>query len=96
MIDTYLDELATLQPVDRTRFREQLSLFVFFRLLQVLGAYGLRGLFERKSYFLRSIPLALSHLTDLRADLRADFPALDAVLDRLFSFDFQPFISPAQ
>ncbi len=96
LIDTYLDELATLQPVDRTRFREQLSLFVLFRLLQVLGAYGLRGLFERKPYFLRSIPLALSHLTDLRADLRADFPALDAVLDRLFSFDFQPFISPAQ
>lgn len=96
LIDTYLDELATLQPVDRTRFREQLSLFVFFRLLQVLGAYGLRGLFERKPYFLRSIPLALSHLTDLRADLRTDFPALDAVLDRLFSFDFHPFISPAQ
>ena len=40
-------------------FVERLSLFVLFRLLQVLGAYGFRGYFERKAHFIESIPPAI-------------------------------------
>lgn len=52
-------------------FVSRLNLFVFFRTLQVLGAYGYRGYFERKKHFIDSIPPALDNL---RALLQHDFP----------------------
>lgn len=64
LLDFYIEEINQLlpKPVDKTVFIGQYNGYVLIRLLQVLGAYGFRGLFERKAHFLTSIPLALKNL----------------------------------
>ena len=64
--------------------RHRLRLMVFFRLLQVLGAYGYRGLHQRKPHFLNSIPAALANLRDLLASGVAEpYPYLYQILQKL-------------
>ncbi len=70
MIEAYLEELAlTGYGLRVTEWKAALPHFVLFRTLQVLGAYGYRGYFERKPHFLESIPLAIKNLRDILANL---------------------------
>ena len=62
MIDEYLDALQPYKLMEKDEFMQRLHIFVLFRILQVLGAYGYRGLWEKKAYFANSIPLAISNL----------------------------------
>lgn len=64
LLEYYMDQIDQLlqEPVDRITFVSQYNGYVLIRLLQVMGAYGFRGLFERKAHFLSSIPLALRNL----------------------------------
>ena len=64
LLDQYISFLEEEigQPVNIDSFKKRYQGYVLIRLLQVLGAYGFRGLFERKAHFLTSIPLALSNL----------------------------------
>ncbi len=85
LIHEYLDELRLLLGhLDETRFEENLHRFVLFRILQVLGAYGLRGYFERKKYFLDSIPPAIQNLRRQLLDgTCTPYPHLYDTLQRL-------------
>lgn len=64
LLEYYMDCVSEIlhTKLDRLRFISQYNGYVLIRLLQVLGAYGFRGLFERKAHFLISIPLALTNL----------------------------------
>lgn len=85
MTRSYLDALAAHVPVDREAFRSRLRLFVFFRLMQVLGAYGFRGLIEHKASFVVSIPSAISCLRGLLPGSLEEYPYLREVLCGLVS-----------
>lgn len=82
-------------------FGQRLRLFVFFRILQVLGAYGYRGYFERKRHFIDSIPPALDNLSDAiaaletsAANVKAGYPYLFGVLKEMIT-RLRPAISGA-
>ena len=89
LIDAYLDELEKLQitndefKIDKAAWRDALPHFVLFRTLQVLGAYGYRGYFERKPHFLESIPNALRNLREVLETLKDDYPYLYVISNDL-------------
>ena len=83
LLQTYLTALKVLMPVDEADFRIQLKHFVLFRTLQVLGAYGFRGYFEKKPHFLQSIPFALENLRTLLQNEFSEYPYLLRVLKQM-------------
>ena len=85
LLEVYLEELAHIgYAVSREDFRETLNHFVLFRTLQVLGAYGFRGLHEGKRHFIESIPFALRNLREVLKEI-GEYRYLNGLdlLDRL-------------
>ena len=83
LVEEYLDELQKYMPVDRGVFYDTLKHFVLFRTMQVLGAYGFRGYFEKKPHFLQSIPFAIDNLRHLLKHASEDYPYLIQVLKEM-------------
>ena len=86
LVFEYYQSLKNYTEVPSKRhFVNRLSLFVLFRTLQVLGAYGFRGYFERKKHFIDSIPPAIQNLRDLLAlgDDVFPYPYMMDMLKRL-------------
>lgn len=79
LIAEYFREMLRFAPgTSEAAFRRSLRFMVICRLLQVLGAYGLRGIIEGKVQFLKPIPLTLQRLEEM---LRAEeTPSLEYLL----------------
>lgn len=89
LVDHYFDEVNRLLDgkLSKHEFMDNYDGFVLIRMLQTLGAYGFRGLFERKQHFIASIPFALKNLQwfleNRKLPLR--LPALQKVLEAIVS-----------
>ena len=84
LIDEYYEAAQQFAEIPkRDVFDRRLRLFVFFRTLQVLGAYGFRGYFERKRHFIESIPPAIQNLRELLAEGEFPYPYLVDILRKI-------------
>lgn len=83
MLKEYITALRKYKPVDEEYFHSQLRHFVLFRTLQVLGAYGFRGYFEKKPHFMQSVPFAINNLRELLKSPYVEYPYLNKILKDL-------------
>ena len=85
LIDFYVKQLQKRIAFDSTEFRKRLNGFVLLRLLQVMGAYGFRGWFERKPHFLESIPLLKPNLEWVlnKEKLPVELPEIKRILSEI-------------
>ncbi|MBW7870165.1 MAG: phosphotransferase [Flavobacteriia bacterium] len=84
--DLYWNELIEIgqNNLDKSEFQKGYQLCLIERLLQVLGTYGFRGIYERKPHFLKSIEFGLKNLNEIKnLELINDYPELKSVIVKL-------------
>ena len=88
LVDYYKAELSQYINPETVKFDTYQPYFVYLRLMQVLGAYGFRGLIQKKSHFIESIPYALREIEALsEAVPLTKYPELQNVINQLNKLD---------
>ena len=81
LLGYYKQALTAYLDPDSVDFDRYYPYFVYLRLLQVLGAYGFRGLIQKKAHFIESIPYALKELKTWNEKYPLDaYPELQSVI----------------
>lgn len=68
MLRNYARYFSVYRGIEPSLILDNAEKFILFRMLQVLGAYGFRGLVQHKSHFVESIPAAILNLRQLMDD----------------------------
>jgi aminoglycoside/choline kinase family phosphotransferase len=77
MLEYYI-QLSDDQKI-RNKLKDSVKPIQMMRFLQVLGAYGFRGLIQRKQHFLASLEKGIQNITDFAAswEQMKDYPELE-------------------
>ncbi len=85
LLNYYLDAVTGIAKIDRAEFMRYYHSFAYIRIMQAMGAYGLRGFYERKTHFLQSIPYAVRNIEYLlhNSEMPVKVPELMRVFKRI-------------
>ena len=90
LLDYYIEKLQNYYPEDISISLTNIRTMVIFRMLQVLGAYGFRGLVQGKAKFREPIPRTLKSILETLGKTEGEYPYLEAILGRCFNQYIQP------
>lgn len=99
LLDYYLEVFSRKARFNQKEFLKYFDGYVLIRMMQALGAYGFRGYFERKHFFLQSIPPALNNLDWFLKNikLKISIPHLWSCLEQIIESDFiREYKAPAE
>ena len=89
LVQYYKEVLSQYLDPESVRFDTYQPYFVYLRLLQVLGAYGFRGLIQKKAHFIESIPYALKELkTWNETHPLNEYPELQHIITQLSTLNY--------
>ncbi len=87
LLNHYLEVLESKYNLSRDEFMKSYYAFVLIRIMQAMGAYGFRGLFEKKVHLIKSIIPATKNLKYLLETGKLDFdiPHIHHVFNNLIN-----------
>ncbi|MBU2572484.1 MAG: phosphotransferase [Elusimicrobia bacterium] len=90
LIKYYLETACAADKIDKNRFMRYFHGFVFIRIMQALGAYGLRGFYEGRTHFLQSVPYAVRNLEWLlrKVEVPVKLPELNQIFRRMVASSY--------
>jgi len=90
LIEFYVEELSKKMVVDKVQFMDHYQGYVLIRLMQAMGAFGFRGIVEKKPGFMESIPPALGMFADILDEwsLPVQIPELKACFNRMLKSEY--------
>ena len=89
LIGYYIRQAGKINLKSVQDFRPYFYKFALIRILQTLGAYGFRGLYEKKGHFLESIPLAIENVKWLLGNqkITTEIPELKNCLNEIINMN---------